>query len=148
MQKDLTRTGSPPVGELHFRWDQDLIYTDILPNWYRSHVDPWYYRCLSFGEIFNTVLKGSTIKKGLLKRFAIHGSPVHFDQILPPRRGVLSRWEDPVLNLMEEVILVHEGIMSRSEPVILDFTTSPVNIFDLLTRLVEDEFNLIRMRRI
>jgi hypothetical protein len=86
---------------------------------------------LRCGKIFNGTLKEFTIKKGMLKKFAINELSIgkigqqHYGQ------GPNS-WQNAGLNSVEELILVHENILTPRDSM-------------TYVRKFEGEFKLIRM---
>jgi hypothetical protein len=88
---------------------------------------------LCCGEIFNGILKESTIEKGMLKKFAIN--ELSFRKLGQSYYGSgPNSWENPVMNSVEEVILVHEY--------------RPTSDSMTCARTSEEDFNMMRHKRI
>lgn len=91
------------------------------------------FTLLSFGELFNSIPKESTIKKGMLKKFGING--ISISKISQSQYGMSPlRWKNPVMNSVEEVILVQDFLTPRDSMIYV--------------RKLEEDFNTIRHGRV
>jgi hypothetical protein len=112
-QKIPSTAGFDPICELHFRWDQDLIYINIpwQRNWEGCSSNP---DRLSFGEISNGILKEFIIEKSMLNKFAMTELSLRKIGGHDPESG--NVWENPVMNAVGEVILVRNVNVQNITP--------------------------------